>query len=85
MKTRAFFGSRPLLETITRRRSAFGRTRASSEGSSLRTVSAPTMMASTRKRNSFVRSRDALQVIQSESPRSSQILPSSDIASLTVT
>ena len=81
----ALRGSLPLRDTTVRQRSSLRRVWQRSEGLSLRTVSAPTMTTSTLSRIFPVNRRDRSLEIQRAFPKSSQILPSSDIASFTVT
>ena len=85
MNTCASAGSFPLRDTTARHKSGFGRGRASSDGLSRRTVSAPTSITSTCERNAQVALRARGLDTHFASPQSSQIFPSSDIASFTVT
>ena len=85
VNTCALRGSLPLRDTTARQRSSLRRVWQRSDGLSFRTVSAPTIMASTRSRKRPVMRRDRSLEIHRALPKLSQIFPSSDCASLTVT
>jgi len=83
--TLAVKGTRPRDATITLKGLIADLPGARSDGSSARTVPAPTIMASTPARIRFISLREELDVIHLDLPLMSLILPSIEVPSLSVT